>query len=205
LTIANLAGSTEASWTTNCGGLDYSAYLGIEIKVKASKNTNAIVRIGKYNATTINLTNTYQTFWLPWSNFSANGTAVNFISIGEFAPSSANLSIDNIGFGSMSAARVSSTVMPQNKLVTLENTLDVYPNPFQNNLAVKLNLIKESLVSLDIFTIEGTKIISTAPQFISTGEFIHSVEVSNLNAGVYYVRATINDAVLMKKVVKLNE
>jgi hypothetical protein len=205
LTIANLAGSTEASWTTNCGGLDYSAYLGIEIKAKAAVNTTAIVRIGKYNAKTINLTTTYQTFWLPWSNFSANGTAVNFISVGEFAPSSATLSIDNISFGSTATARVSAVGLPQNILSEQKNVMEVFPNPFQNNLAVKLNLIKESLVSFDVFTIEGTKIISTASQFISSGEFLHNIEVSNLIAGVYYVRATINDAVLMKKVVKLNE
>ena len=205
LTIANLAGSTEASWTTNCGGLDYSAYLGIEIKAKASVNTAAIVRIGKYNATTINLTNTYQTFWLPWSNFSTNGKVLNFISVGEFIPSTATLSLDYVSFGNNpSGARISIIETSQNSSASEEEVIGVFPNPIQNSLGITLNLNKESYVRFEIFSVGGEKMISTVSQLFSAGEQVHEFDTSEFSAGMYYVKAIVNNNLYYKKIIKLD-
>ncbi len=205
LNLANLTGGTEAAWTSNCGGFDYSIYGGIEIKAKASVNTTAIVRLGQYNKTILNLSPNFQTFWLPWSFFALDGKAVNYLSIGEFSPSSATLTLAQISFGnSTSANKISDSDLITDAPACIENKLEIYPNPIQNSFVMKLCLKKESLVSIAFFSMNGNMVMSALSVLLPSGENIQNIDTSNIEAGMYYMRVSTIDSIILKKVFKLN-
>ncbi|MEY3412288.1 MAG: Beta-hexosaminidase, partial [Bacteroidota bacterium] len=104
LNIANNVGKTDASWTTKCGGLDYSSFMGIQIKAKASSNMSIMVSLSQNKKSRLNLTTSYQTFWLPWSSFAVSGNSVNYIAIGELTPANAIVTIDQISIGNSTLA-----------------------------------------------------------------------------------------------------
>ncbi len=207
LTITNELGRTDGSWTTNCGGLDYTSNQGIEIKAKASVNTVATVRLGQYHKTLINLTPNDQTFWLPWSSFDLTGNVLNFISIGEYTPSNASLFIDYISVGAM----LNASKMAVNEMDTDDNEawvdeVSVYPNPTQNSLQLKLHLKKEALVQVSLFSMAGEQINDLAKLVLvpKEGVYIENIDTSALINGVYCLYITIGDQVMLKKVVKMN-
>jgi hypothetical protein len=207
LTIANELGRTDCSWTSLCGGLDYAAYQGIEIKAKASVNTVATVRLGQYNKALIHLTPNDQTFWLPWSSFALTGNVLNFISIGEFSPSTASLSIDYISLGAMLNARekVLSEIL-SNDHDAGGNEVSIYPNPIQNSFQLKLNLKNESLVHIHLYSVTGEQLhdLSTHVWVPEGIEYMESIDASTLTSGVYYLHIAIGNHVMLKKIVKMN-
>jgi hypothetical protein len=185
LNLSNLTGGTEAAWTTNCGSVDYSAYLGIEIKAKASANTTAIVRVGKYNATTISLTTNYQSFWIPWSSLTVDGKVVGFISIGEFSPAAATIMIDNVNFGKSNSSRIG-----ENRL-ELEQNILLYPNP-----TTGLLYIDQLLTNVQLYNMEG-KLLSI---FYNPSQGV--IDLNVLPQGTYFISYEKDGLPFVKKIMK---
>jgi len=81
-------------------------------------------------------------------------------------------------------------------------TLQVYPNPFDQQLTVSMNSVEDQTATLILSTITGQDIINTRMQ-LSLGENSFELPSSRLPQGIYLVRLLSEDGSIMtKKVIK---
>ena len=85
-------------------------------------------------------------------------------------------------------------------------TVIVYPNPFTERLTYNYFLRQNISVSIDLYDISGRinqKVVKTQnqPEGLHTGELIAAD--NSLNPGIYYLRFTFDNKVVIKKIVKL--
>lgn len=81
--------------------------------------------------------------------------------------------------------------------------LSVYPNPFTDNITVKISAIqKESLIQLELYNAIGQKIFTTAEQS-SMGEYTKQINLSSHGKGIFLIKIKQNgETVLTKKLIK---
>ncbi len=83
----------------------------------------------------------------------------------------------------------------------LTNFISIHPNPFVDQLSVDFKLPTTSAVQIDLLTIHGQLIQQLLPtQSIQQAQF--DFGVSALAAGSYLVRVTVDEEVLVKRVVR---
>ena len=85
-----------------------------------------------------------------------------------------------------------------NEIVEFENgsvSLNVYPNPFNDN--VVLNLTGTSSMNIQLFDIHGKLILENV---YSEGE--NTINLSNLQNGVYFIKTMINNESRTVKITK---
>ena len=202
LGVKNEIGSTSGSWTTNCGGGNFSVTGGVEIKAKASINSSILVRIGQYNTTTINLTTSYQNFWLPWSVFNSTGNSVNAISIEAINPPNATVYVDQISFGKSVLSpmvRISSENITPTETSNFQ-AIEVYPNPANAICEIKFGLEQESLVNIELFDTFGNQMQTLVNnEFYDKGLYTKSLNCSDLTSGLYLVKWSNNSKCDFKK------
>lgn len=86
--------------------------------------------------------------------------------------------------------------------VALNNEVSVYPNPFANEFTITLNTSNSGMASIDIMNIQG-KVVSTKIVSVVAGlNNFPITENASLQAGVYFVRTTLNGEVKTMKLVK---
>jgi hypothetical protein len=81
------------------------------------------------------------------------------------------------------------------------NTLEVklYPNPSENgNVNINLNLEKASNISISVMDINGRKVSS---QDVNLGTGLNTVQLTNLNAGLYFVEIVSDYGVSKSKLI----
>ncbi len=82
------------------------------------------------------------------------------------------------------------------------NTAQIFPNPVKNNLNILLN----NLENKDDFLIEimdsSNKTVLKNKVKYSNNKSITSIDISNLNIGIYFVKITSNNFSIAKKIVK---
>lgn len=74
--------------------------------------------------------------------------------------------------------------------------LDIYPNPTENNLFIETEHKIEEIVIYDVY---GR--VSTVYRLQST-DFVHSIDVADLNAGIYFVKVVTDNNEIVKRFVK---
>ncbi len=89
------------------------------------------------------------------------------------------------------------------ELIKIQHSLALTPNPATTNLDIVLSLEKDAIVSLDIYDINGNRVVNLCSQYLAGGT--HSFAWNLLNSryqkvspGVYFVKLTgigISDAV----------
>jgi Putative multicopper oxidases len=80
--------------------------------------------------------------------------------------------------------------------------LNVYPNPFALNTLVQFEVPVQSMVSIKIFTLEGSEITTIYEGEKSPGIYKLSFNGNRLPAGIYICRMLINNEVLQYKLIK---
>ena len=84
--------------------------------------------------------------------------------------------------------------------VTSDNgSLDIYPNPANNNATVALNLKTAADVKMEVYNVAGQVVYSTNTEARNAGTSISTINVSNFAAGNYIVKVTIGNEVLNQK------
>lgn len=79
----------------------------------------------------------------------------------------------------------------------------ISPNPFADKLNLKFILEKESIVKLQIFSIDGRLVFDGEEQFVNTGIFQQIINLENQKQGLYFVNLKINGiSVITKKIIK---
>jgi peroxiredoxin len=63
-----------------------------------------------------------------------------------------------------------------------------YPNPFRDETTIRFQLNKSGMVSMDVYTITGKKVLSLVEQTYPSGEHQVNISKGNLEKGLYLLR-----------------
>ncbi|MEO1451322.1 MAG: T9SS type A sorting domain-containing protein, partial [Bacteroidota bacterium] len=72
------------------------------------------------------------------------------------------------------------------------NSIALYPNPAQDRVTLKFELLHSSEVSFSLFTLEGKEVKQVSPQQFSSGAHKADLNVSALSNGLYMYRLKVN-------------
>jgi D-alanyl-D-alanine carboxypeptidase len=81
--------------------------------------------------------------------------------------------------------------------------LSVFPNPAKENINLKFNSSKNREVEISIVNQLG-KMVKENLKVASTGNQTYAIDVSDLSAGVYYIRLITDGKTISKKIVLMN-
>ncbi len=82
------------------------------------------------------------------------------------------------------------------------NALSVYPNPYATSYSVSLTATKEGVATTEMVDLQGKVVATKSASIIGGNNMVPMTEVTNLEAGVYFVRLTVNGETQMTKLVK---
>ena len=83
--------------------------------------------------------------------------------------------------------------------------LDIYPNPFQNNVVIDVLLLATKNVEIEVFDITGKQVHYINQGTMPAGKHIINIdEMAGLSSGVYLVRINIGSELLTRELVKMN-
>lgn len=114
--------------------------------------------------------------------------------------------IDNAGKATIAEAVSNGFVVGNTASVTeinadqLDATFRVFPNPAAENTTVGINLTKESSVSMKFMDMSG-KIIASRNYGSLNGSSTVQLNTSELQAGVYLIELTVNNEVMVKRLI----
>jgi len=77
--------------------------------------------------------------------------------------------------------------------------LSVYPNPAATSTFVKVDLVENSDVTVEIYNTVGELVYVNNSQNLGAGDYIYTIDVENFSAGLYTVRTTVNNTVQTAK------
>lgn len=83
------------------------------------------------------------------------------------------------------------------------NTDAVYPNPFTDNLFLKVFISGETLINLSVFNGQGKIMYSLSKQYSESGNYLIPFSGVTFKPGAYYYRIEIKDRILTGKIVKM--
>ena len=83
--------------------------------------------------------------------------------------------------------------------VTNNNSLSVYPNPFNESTTLKLNISKSENVSYNIVNTMGAIVGSENKGKLQAGESIINIDGSNLATGIYLMNVTVGNKTYSQK------
>ncbi len=78
-----------------------------------------------------------------------------------------------------------------------------FPNPFNPSTKIKFDIKKAGIVKLTVYNVLGQEVASLANQYLATGSYEATVNLTNLASGVYFYRLTAGDYSDIKKMVLL--
>ena len=81
--------------------------------------------------------------------------------------------------------------------------LQNYPNPFNPTTTISFTLGNASVISLEVFNIQGQKVATLATGSYSAGTHAVEFDASDLSSGVYLYRLTTDENVETKKMLLL--
>lgn len=88
-----------------------------------------------------------------------------------------------------------------------DNIIDVYPNPFGNEINISYNLTERSLVIIDVFSITGKKIETVFNGYQNAGDYSYRInsESSLYPNGLYLLNIRMDGRSKTYKMVKINK
>ena len=85
--------------------------------------------------------------------------------------------------------------------VAESNELRVYPNPVSSTTAISFSLSKPEKVSITVYDVTGRIVKTIADKEINEGEHQVTLDVKDMNAGIYLLRLQTAEFVRSKKIV----
>jgi hypothetical protein len=92
--------------------------------------------------------------------------------------------------------------IPTNYKLNELRSFDVYPNPFENNLAVAFESIDNSKVEIDMYDLLGKKIKSIYSGIFPYGKYSQFIDCSGFQSGVYIIQMKTITGITKQIVVK---
>jgi hypothetical protein len=82
-----------------------------------------------------------------------------------------------------------------------DEAITLYPNPSSNNANITLNLVKESSVTVAVYSVDGALVAKKDYGRLNNGVIL-PLDFTNYNAGMYFVNITIDGKTTVKKFIK---
>lgn len=73
--------------------------------------------------------------------------------------------------------------------------MNIYPNPANDIANVNFSIAENADVVIEVVSLVGQKVVSVNKGNLAAGNYIHQLDVQNLNAGIYLVNVIANGAV----------
>jgi hypothetical protein len=99
---------------------------------------------------------------------------------------------------------VSFTWTGVNETSALNMGVTTYPNPFNDQVTFKFNLLEKAAVSLEVFDLTGRMVYSTESKVMNTGLQTLVWNVQNNLPGIYTYRLKAGKSVVTNKIVRIN-
>ncbi|CAL2104919.1 putative secreted protein (Por secretion system target) [Tenacibaculum sp. 190524A02b] len=176
---------------------------------KYAQNMNAIVSLPKgYNELWV-----YDTKGI-LKGFSktqeVNNTDLSFITIYGNAPENLVFYVSN-GINKLPTTFATSfknnevlgTIITPITLEVLDNAINVFPNPFKEELLISTNATQSETIHIHLYSLAGRALLSKQVK-VNSGQNIHKIIPSNLATGTYVLQIEMAGNVVTKKVVKTN-
>lgn len=96
-------------------------------------------------------------------------------------------------------ADVATGVLGVNAVTNDKGSMDVYPNPANKTVSVALKLNTSADVKMEVYNMAGQLVYSMPSENRISGTSIVTLDVSNFAAGNYFVKVSVGDEVLTKK------
>ncbi len=115
------------------------------------------------------------------------------------------ISTNSVGCSSTSNVLTVSSVGLQ-AYSAIKNALIAYPNPFSENTTLQLSLTENTNVIIEIYTILGQKIntLTNSNYGVGIHNFTFGAKKLGFNAGVYFVKTTINGNSSVLRIIETN-
>ena len=91
-----------------------------------------------------------------------------------------------------------STILPQRPASFSLNT--VYPNPFNPSVTLSISMARASLVTINIFDINGRRITTICNELLDIGDHHFIWDATAQPSGIYIVRSTAGQTALSQKI-----
>lgn len=91
----------------------------------------------------------------------------------------------------------------QTVLVDSLNNFSCFPNPCIKDIFISMNIAKEGVFQIGLFTVSGIKIDEIFHNYLDNGKYSFSYDVSPLKSGVYFIKIKGPKTVNTIKIVKL--
>ncbi len=78
----------------------------------------------------------------------------------------------------------------------------VYPNPTNSSLNIKFNLPKDDDIQLHLFDIQGKLVLEKNLGKMNSGEFLETIDLTNVSPGTYFCKISGYHYSLTKKIIK---
>jgi hypothetical protein len=85
-----------------------------------------------------------------------------------------------------------------------KESMEVYPNPFYDQLTVRFNLSEPSYVAVDLFELTGRLVKRIYQSKLDAGNRSESINLSFLKPGQYIIRYQSEHENLVRQIVKVN-
>jgi pimeloyl-ACP methyl ester carboxylesterase len=80
-------------------------------------------------------------------------------------------------------------------------SIDIIPNPFNDRLFIQCNHTGR-VVTMDLYSINGSKLFSETLSNLNSGEMHELSLEGNLPAGIYFLRATVDGQIFVRKIIR---
>jgi len=84
-----------------------------------------------------------------------------------------------------------------------ETGLQIYPNPFSDELTINYTLPVSSYTKIDIHNSTGEKIKELFSKLLSEGKHVYNWKAKDLPPGIYFIRLQARNDFITKKIIKL--
>lgn len=106
------------------------------------------------------------------------------------------------GCSEMSAPTVITTT--EIATLALPNSINIYPNPYNDNTNILVNIFESSTVSIEVYNILGEKVQSLVNSDLAAGAYRYKFSAKQIgySSGIYFVRVNINDRASITKIIE---
>lgn len=86
-------------------------------------------------------------------------------------------------------------------VIIWKSSLDVYPNPANDQFNVNLNLARNANVQFILFDAYGKVVYSSESKTMAQGENIQNISTNHLESGLYLLRVKVDNHEMKKRVI----
>jgi hypothetical protein len=151
-------------------------------------------------------TTTVATYDAPLATLGLNGAALTVVASGFLNPDNNSMG-EAFGLYVALASGGDLVALPlwlSTPEIIVEDQVSAFPNPASNFVNVQYSLLEDAIVTVDIYDMLGSKIISEQASSRSNQLQNQTIDVSGLDSGLYFVTINAGDSRVTKKIQVVN-